>query len=145
MQQWRPFIYMGFMSLGLLILVFGKWILFPKQDAVVEPIGFFLELGEQGEASSLVAVEHSLRPRQFVVRGIGLAANSFLEPVAMRVEVKDQRTGVLLYQAEQKLLLDAKGQLALFRDEFTPRNEGEHLLTVKAGKALGSVEVKVDR
>lgn len=145
MQQWRPFIYMGFASLGLMIASFGMWIFFPKQGPVIEPISFFLELGDQGGASGLVAVAGGLRPRQFEVRGVAVAATPIVEPIAMWVEVKDQTNGLVLYQAEQKLPLDGKGQWQLFRAEFVPRNQGEHLVTVRVAKPVGSVEVKVDR
>jgi hypothetical protein len=145
MQQWRPFIYMGFVSLGLLVLVFGKWILFPKQEPVVEPITFFLEMGDKGEASGLVAVERSLRPRQFEVRAVDGAVAQIAEPIAMSVEVKSQSSGQVLFQAEHKLPLDGNGKWTSFRAEFVPRNEGEHLMTVVVGKPVASVQLTVDR
>ena len=145
MQQWRPFIYMGFVSLGLLVLVFGKWILFPKQEPVVEPISFFLEMGEQGEASGLVVVERSLRPRQFEIRGIAQPATQISEPIAMSVEVKSQSDRTILFQEKKDLSLDEKGQWVPFRAEFLPREVGEHLITVRAGNPIRSVQVTVDR
>ncbi len=135
---------MGVVSLGLMLMGFGMWTFSPKQTAVIEPITFFLEMGDQGEASGLVAVEHGLRPRQFELRGV-VAATPIVDAVTMQVKVQDQTNGQVLYQAEQKLLLDGKGQFASFRAEFVPRNQGEHLLTVKVGKPVRAIQVTVDR
>ena len=145
MQQWRPFIYMGFPSLSLTLMGFGMWIFAPKQNPVVEPLTFFLEMGDQGEASGLVAVERSLRPRQFEIRGIAQPATQISDPIEMTVEVKSQSGSTIVFQEKRELSLDGKGQWVPFRAEFLPREEGEHLITVRAGKPISSVQVTVDR
>lgn len=145
MQHWRPFIYMGFTSLCLLLMAIGMWIFAPLQTPVVEPLTFILELGDQGEASGLVAVERSLRPRQFEIRGLPEPAKQMAEPIAMSIEVKSQSDGTIVFQEKKDLPLDGKGQWVPFRAEFLPREEGEHLITVKAGKPVRSIQVTVDR
>ncbi len=145
MQQWRPFIYMGFASLCLTLIAFGMWIFAPKQDSVVETLTFFLEMGDQGEASGLVAVERSLRPRQLEIRGLAEPATQISEPIVMTIEVKSQPDSTIVFQEKKDLPLDGKGQWLPFRAEFLPRQEGEHLISVKAGKPVRSVQVTVDR
>ncbi len=145
MQQWRPFIYMGFTSLCLMLMAIGMWIFAPQQTTVVEPLTFFLEMGDQGEASGLVVVERSLRPRQFEIRGLAQPATQVSEPIAMSIQVKSQSDATIVFQEKKELPLDGKGQWVPFRAEFLPKEEGEHLITVKAGKPVRSVQVTVDQ
>lgn len=145
MKHWRPFIYMGFASLGSMLVVFGMWIFAPERPRAIVPLSFYLQMGDQGEASGLVAVERSLRPRQFEIRGIAQSATQISEPIGMSVEVKSQSNSTIVFQENKELSLDGKGQWVSFRAEFLPREEGEHLITVKVGKAVHSVQVTVDR
>ena len=124
---------------------FGMWVFFPKHDPVSEPIRFFLTMGDAGEVSGLVPVERSLRPRQFEILAAAGSGESSVDAAAMQVEIKSEANGQSLFKKEERLTPDGKGAWNLFRREFVPQNEGDHSVTVKVGKPVGSVQVSVDR